>query len=177
MTEAIYHKDDTNRMQLVYQMISSCFEDDYADELTNEPGMTAILEKDSLASQPTLSRFFNRMEEDTLSQLNQIIQLKENAKLREFAEDENQALYRATKFNQVDYAVEYGEFLYQPGTWSHPRRVVFKIEKPYGQMIHLRPFIVSTMEIKPHQIIRFYYGRFCLSIVYETYGQPIQTHK
>ena len=86
-------------MQLVYQMISSCFEDDYADELTNEPGMTAILEKDSLASQPTLTRFFNRMEEDTLSQLNQIIQLKENAKLREFAEDENQALYRATKFN------------------------------------------------------------------------------
>ena len=35
--------------------------------------MTAILEKDALASQPTLSRFFNRMDEDTLSQLNQVI--------------------------------------------------------------------------------------------------------
>jgi hypothetical protein len=217
--------------------------------------MTAILDKDALASQPTLSRFFNRMDGDTLEQLNQItrelrriiysikkpefmlfdidstlldtygnqegegfnfhyqahgyhpllcydgltgnllkaelrdgtmycskeadlfmkslldeftadypdmqlylrgdsgfaspdlyevlesqnckyaIRLKENAKLRELAETENQAQYRATKFNQVDYAVEYGEFTYQAGSWSHPRRVVFKIEKPYGQMV------------------------------------------
>ena len=44
-------------MQVVYQIISSYFEDDCADELTNEPVMTAILEKDALASQPTLSRF------------------------------------------------------------------------------------------------------------------------
>ena len=41
------------------------------------------------------------------------IRLKENPKLRELAEEENQALYRATKYNQVDYAVEYGEFMYQ----------------------------------------------------------------
>ena len=59
-------------MQVIYQVIGSYFEDDCADELTNEPVMTAILEKDALASQPTLSRFFNRMDEDTLSQLNQI---------------------------------------------------------------------------------------------------------
>lgn len=45
-----------------------------------------------------------------------ILDQKENAKLRELAEDENQALYRATKFNQVDYAVEYGEFMYQAGS-------------------------------------------------------------
>ena len=61
------------------------------------------------------------------------IRLKENAKLRELAKDENQTLYHATRFNQVDYAVEYGEFMYQAGSWSHPRRIVFKIEKPYGQ--------------------------------------------
>lgn len=192
-------------MQVIYQIISAYFEDDCADELTNEPVMTAILDKDALASQPTLSRFFYRMDTDTLSQLNQItrelrkviysikkpefmlfdtlldeficdfedvplylrgdsgfaspdlyevledknckyaIRLKENAKLRKLAEDENQALYCATKFNQVDYAVEYGEFMYQAGSWSHPRRVVFKIEKPYGQMIHLYTFIVTTM--------------------------------
>ena len=59
------HKDDTNLMQVIYQIISSYFEDDCADELTNEPVMTAILEKEALASQPTLSRFFNRMDEDT----------------------------------------------------------------------------------------------------------------
>lgn len=87
------------------------------------------------------------------------IRLKENAKLRELAEEEDQALYRATKFNQVDYAVEYGEFMYQAGSWSHPRRVVFKIEKPYGQMIHLYTFIVTTMEMEPYQVLRFYCGR------------------
>lgn len=222
------HKDDANLMQVIYQLISAYFEDDCADKLTNEPVMTAILDKDALASQPTLSRFFNRMDGDTLGQLKQItrelrkviysikesefmlfdidstlldtygnqegesfnyhyqahgyhpllcydgltgdllkaelrdgamycskeadlfmkslldeftddfpdmplylrgdsgfaspdlyealedknckyaIRLKENAKLRELAEDENQVLYRATKFNQVDYAIEYG---------------------------------------------------------------------
>lgn len=127
------HKDDANLMQVIYQIISAYFEDDCADELTNEPVMTAILDKDALASQPTLSRFYNRMDED-----------------------KNQALYRATKFNQVDYAVEYGEFMYQAGSWSHPRRVVFKIEKPYGQMIHLYTFIVTTMEMEPYQVLQFY---------------------
>ncbi len=273
------HKDDANLMQVIYQIISAYFEDDRADELTNEPVMTAVLDKDALASQPTLSRFWGRMDKDTLEQLNQItrelrkiiysikkpefmlfdidstllntygnqegegfnfhyqahgyhpllcydgltgdllkaelrdgtmycskeadgfmqalldefiadypdmplylrgdsgfaspdlyevleskdckyaIRLKENAKLRELAEDENQALYHATRFNQVDYAVEYGEFMYQAGSWSHPRRVVFKIEKPYGQMVHMYTFIVTTMEMEPYQVIQFYCGR------------------
>ena len=273
------HKDSANLMQVIYQIISAYFQDDCADELTNEPVMTAILDKDALASQPTLSRFFNRMDKDTLEQLNKIIRelrkviysikkpefmlfdidttlldtygkqegegfnyhyqahgyhpllcydgltgdllkvelrdgtmycskeadifmkslldefisdfpdmpfyfrgdsgfaspelyevledknctyairLKENAKLRELAEDENQDLYHATKHNQVDYAVVFGEFMYQTGSWSHPRRVVFKIEKPYGQMIHMYTFIVTTFEMEPHKVIRFYCGR------------------
>ena len=66
------HKDDTNLMQVIYQIISAYFEDDCADELTNDPVMTTILDKDVLASQPTLSRFYNRMDADTLSQLSQI---------------------------------------------------------------------------------------------------------
>lgn len=66
------HKDDADLMQVIYQIISAYFEDGCADELTNEPVMTAILDKDALASQPALSRFFNRMDTDTLSQLNQI---------------------------------------------------------------------------------------------------------
>lgn len=60
-------------MQVIYQIISICFEDDCANELTNEPFMTAILEKDAFASQPILSRFFNRIDEDSLGQFNQII--------------------------------------------------------------------------------------------------------
>jgi len=62
-------------MQVIYQIISTYFEDDCADELTNEPVMTAILDKDTLASQPTLSRFFNRMDEDTRAQFNLIIRV------------------------------------------------------------------------------------------------------
>ena len=87
------------------------------------------------------------------------LNMKENAKLRELAGEENRALYRATKFNQVDYAIEYGEFMYQAGSWSHPRRVVFKIEKPYGQMVHMYTFIVTTMEMEPYQVLQFYCGR------------------
>ena len=274
------HKDDENLLQAVYQIFAAYFKDDCADELTNEPVMGVVLEKGALASQPTLSRFFNRMDEITLDQFNQIlrelrkavysikmpefmlfdidttlldayggqegvafnyhyqdkgyhplfafdglagdlmkaelrngaqycskgadafmksllvefqedfpgiplylrgdsgfaspdlyevleekgckyaIHLKENKTLIKLAEEENQALYRATKFNQVDYAVVYGEFLYQAGSWSHPRRVVFKIEKPYGQMVHTYTFIVTTMEgLAPYQVIQFYCGR------------------
>jgi len=87
------------------------------------------------------------------------ITLKGNTKLRELAEMENQALYRATKSNQIDYAVEYGGFMYQAGSWSHPRRVAFKIGKPYGQMIHMYTFIVTTMGLKPYQVIQSYCGR------------------
>ena len=67
-----FHKDDENLMQMVYQIISAYFEDDCADELTLDPVFNAILEKDRLASQPTLSRFFNRMDESTLLQFDDI---------------------------------------------------------------------------------------------------------
>jgi hypothetical protein len=71
-TSVRFHKDDENLMQMVYQIISAYFEDDCADELTLDPVFNAILEKNSLASQPTLSRFFNRMEENTLLQFDDI---------------------------------------------------------------------------------------------------------
>ena len=67
-----FHKDDENLMQMIYQIISAYFEDDCADELTLDPVFNAVLEKNSLASQPTLSRFFNRMDEDTLLQFDDI---------------------------------------------------------------------------------------------------------
>ena len=273
------HKDPVNLMQQVYQINAAYFEDDCADELTDDPVMTAILEKEALASQPTLSRFWNRMDEDTLAQLNEInekmrevvysiklpehmlfdldstllntygnqegegfnyhyqahgyhpllcydgltgdllkaelrdgaqycskdadlfmiplfqeyrtkypsvplylrgdsgfaspnlyeacedndckyaIRLKQNQVLIKYASDADEALYRATRDNQIDYAVEYGEFEYQANTWSHSRRIVFKVEKPYGQMIHLYTFIVTTMEMEPYQIIQYYCGR------------------
>ena len=278
-TECRIHKDPDNLMQIVYQIIAAYFEDDCADELTDDPILTSILDKNKLASQPTLSRFWNRMDADTLTQLDTIqekmreiiysirepehmlfdldstllntygtqegegfnfhyqahgyhpllcydgltgdllkaelrdgtqycskdadqfmiplmqeyrtkypsmplylrgdsgfaspdlynaceendckyaIRLKQNQTLVKYAADVDEALYRATRKNQIDYAVEYGEFEYQAGSWPYPRRVVFKIEKPYGQMVHLYTFIVTTMESEPYQVIRFYCGR------------------
>lgn len=274
-----FHTDPDNLMQVLYQVIAAYFEDDCADELTLDPIFTAILDKTALASQPTLSRFWNRMDDDTLAQFDLIdsrmrdviysikppehmlfdldstllntygsqegegfnyhyqahgyhpllcydgltgdllkvelrdgthycskdadqfmtplmqeyrekypslplylrgdsgfaspdlydaceendckyaIRLKINTALRNYTKDAEAALFRATRHNQIDYAVEYGEFMYQAASWSHPRRVVFKIEKPTNQMVHLSTFIVTTMEMKPHQIIQFYCGR------------------
>jgi len=67
-----YHTDDENLLQVIYQVLSAYFEDDCADELTNDPVFTAILGKPALASQPTLSRFYNRMDGDTLTQFDEI---------------------------------------------------------------------------------------------------------
>lgn len=79
---AIYriHKDNENLWRVVYQILGAYFEDDCADELTNDPVLTAILEKETLASQPTLSRFFNRMDDITLLQFYDIMR-----KFRNFA--------------------------------------------------------------------------------------------
>ena len=274
------HSDSDNLMQVIYQLIAAYFEDDCSDELTSDPVLTAILEKEALASQPTLSRFYNRMDESTLDQLDRIesamrdivysvkrpqhmlfdldstllntygkqegegfnfhyqahgyhpllcydgltgdllkaelregtkycskdadqfmiplmreyrekypsmplylrgdsgfaspslykaceendckyaIRLKQNSSLLDLVEYEDEALYRATRDNMIDYAVVYGEFLYRAGSWDHERRVVFKIEKPYGQMTHLHTFIVTTMkDLEPWQVIQFYCGR------------------
>ncbi len=63
-----YHTDQENLLQMIYMIIAGYFEDDASDELTNDPVFKSVLEKDTLASQPTVSRFFNRMDEDTLNQ-------------------------------------------------------------------------------------------------------------
>ena len=275
-TSVRFHKDDENLMQMIYQIISAYFEDDCADELTIDPVFNAILEKNSLASQPTLSRFFNRMDADTLLQFDDIdksfrdiiysikcpehmlldldstlfgtygnqegegfnfhyqahgyhpllcydgltgdllkaelrdrtlhcsndadkfmeplfqeylergiktylrgdsgfsshklyktcemngcsyaIRLKQNSLLMALASNKDEDLYKATKEDQISYAVTYGEFLYQAGSWDYPRRMVFKIEKPYGQLTHMYTFIVTNMDMEPYQVIQFYYG-------------------
>ena len=64
-----YHTDQKNLLQMIYMIIAGYFEDDTSDELTNDPVFKSVLEKDTLASQPTVSKFFNRMDEDTLNQL------------------------------------------------------------------------------------------------------------
>ena len=68
------HTDSQNLMQALLQIFAGYFRDDCADHLMDEPVMKAILHKDALASQPTMSRFFSRMDADTALQLNEIVQ-------------------------------------------------------------------------------------------------------
>ena len=274
-----YHIDPENLLQMLYQTIAAYFEDDCADELTVDPVFSAILEKEKLASQPTISRFYNRMDETTLKQFDQIsqlmrrivylikppehmlfdldstllntygeqegeafnyhyqahgyhpllcydgitgdllkmelrdgthycsngadefmtpllqefrtrypslplylrgdsgfaapllyetcedwdckyaIRLKVNKNLLALAEDSENDLRKATMYNAIDYAVTYGEFMYQAASWNHPRRVVYKIEKPANQITFMYTFVVTTMESEPYKVIQFYCGR------------------
>ena len=276
-----YHTDKENLLQMIYMIIAGYFEDDSSDELTNDPAFKAVLNKDTLASQPTISRFHNRMDEDSLNRflsINQIlrkkvysiqmpeaiildldstllnaygkqegrafnfhyqsngyhplvcydgltgdlikiqlrdgtqysstgvveflqpildeylkdfpeiklllrgdsgfatpglykqceengtgyvIRLKENAILRDKASYLVDELDEITKNNKVDYAVVYGEFMYQAGPWPYERRVVCKVEKPENQMTYMYTFIVTNMELYPEYLFKFYCKR-CL---------------
>lgn len=71
-----YHTDDENLSQVIYQILAGYFNDNDADELSNDPILKNILNKSSLALQPTLSRFFGRMDNDTLEQFNEITKTK-----------------------------------------------------------------------------------------------------
>ena len=271
-----FHKDDENLWQVIYQILGAYFEDDCADELIRDPVLTAILDKKALASQPTLSRFFNRMDETTLEQfyllmrrfrravyaikkpqllllvldstlldtygqqegegfnfhyhshgyhplvcydgdllrialrngtdysstgveeflqplldeflsdypelplllrgdsgfakpelydqcetngVSYVIRLKENSTLRALASDIDECLTETVRNDMISYAVCYGEFMYQAGSWKYPRRVVCKAEKPMGQLIHMYTFIVTNMDSAPEELIRFYCKR------------------
>ena len=65
-----YHTDRENLLQMIYMIIAGYFEDedDVSDELTNDPVFKAVLDKEALASHPTISRFHNRLDEDSLNQ-------------------------------------------------------------------------------------------------------------
>ena len=273
------HKDHENLLQMLYQITGAYFQDDHADSLRNDPVLNAVIGKNALASQPTLSRFHNRMDAQSLEQLEEIqrifrgrvysvekpehilfdldstllatygtqegeafnyhyqahgyhpllcfdgltgdllkvelrpgtqycskgaaafmlplleeyqrdypktalfargdsgfatdelyslfetngtsyvIRLKENPVLRRLAEALDSELYDLTQEDAVSYAVVYGEFLYKASSWDYPRRVVCKVEKPYGQMLHMHTFVVTNMDSSPEDLIRFYCKR------------------
>ena len=90
------------------------------------------------------------------------IRLKENANLRRLAASKDAELFAKIEHldNAIDYTVVYGEFRYQAGSWEHARRVVFKIEKPAGQFVHLFTFVVTTLQnLIPEQVVQYYCGR------------------
>jgi len=73
------HKNEDIAIQRIYQRIAGYTTDDHADELRYDPTFTNILEKKALASQPTISRFNNRVTVQTLKsyqQINEMLQDK-----------------------------------------------------------------------------------------------------
>jgi len=63
------------------------------------------------------------------------------------------------KDDMTRYIVRYDEFYYQAGKWKYPRRVVVKVEKPFNQLITKHSFIVTNMDLKPEEILRYYRNR------------------
>lgn len=79
------HKDHENLLQILFQIMGAYFQDDHADALRNDPAITAAVGKEALASQPTLSRFYNRLNENSLAQLEEM--LRNNPQNSLFSQD------------------------------------------------------------------------------------------
>lgn len=60
--------------QLIYTTVAGYRSDDDSDSLRYDPVFTAVLDKDSLASQPTISRCMNSLDQEAVSSLNRILQ-------------------------------------------------------------------------------------------------------
>lgn len=63
------HSNEQLLRQKIYQLIAGYHEDDAADQLTRDPVFTQVLDVPALASQPSLSRFFHRFDDQALEQL------------------------------------------------------------------------------------------------------------
>lgn len=66
------HTNDSVIMQKVYQHIAGYHADDHADSLRYDPALTTILEKESLASQPSMSRVNQLFDKPATKQLQQV---------------------------------------------------------------------------------------------------------
>ena len=275
------HSDVENLLQMLYQIFAGYFNDDNADDLTDEHVINECVGKDKLASQPTLSRFFGRMTQETLKQfweimrqlrntvykiegmpnnilldmdstlvnayghqegtkynhhysavgyhplmcydgftgdllrawfregsdyccngaaemmeplleelksdlpgvnlfaradsgfacpelyelfekhnVGYVIRLKENDALLRLVKPLEMELFGMAKYNMIDQAAVYGEFEYQAKSWSHPRRVAVKVEKPAGTFMHKYSFIVTNIVgLTPEYLVKFYCKR------------------
>ena len=124
--------------------------DEYLEDF---PEIKLLLRGDSGFATPSL---YKQCEENGTGY---VIRLKENTILRDKTSYLVDELDEITKNNKVDYAVVYGEFMYQAGPWPYERRVVCKVEKPENQITYMYTFIVTNMESSPEYLIKFYCKR------------------
>lgn len=66
------HFNDDVIIQKIYQHIAGYHADDHADELRHESVLTTILGKEVLASQPTISRLNQKLDKETMKQLQSV---------------------------------------------------------------------------------------------------------
>ena len=69
-----FHSNSDIAIQKIYQNIAGYHTDDNADELISDSAFKAVLGKTKLASQPTISRFNNRLDRDNLHHFQSINQ-------------------------------------------------------------------------------------------------------
>ena len=120
---------------------------------TNYPDMSLVLRGDSGFATPGL---YLQCETNGTSY---VIRLKENNILRNLAHEVSDDIMESTKQNRVDYAVQYGEFMYQAKSWNQPRRVVGKVEKPQYRFDFKYTFIITNMDSSPENLIKLYSKR------------------
>lgn len=78
--DPVHHRDHPNDdvvIQKIYQQVAGYHTDDHADDLCYEPLLTAMLEKERLASQPTISRFNEKatiVTAKSLEKVNEVLQ-------------------------------------------------------------------------------------------------------
>lgn len=66
-----FHSNENLLRQKIYQIIAGYAEDDSADQLMYDPVFTKVIGTGSLASQPSLSRFYTRFDTASIEHLNQ----------------------------------------------------------------------------------------------------------
>lgn len=69
------HSSSSLAIQKIYQCLAGYFNDSCANELINDPLLKAVLEKESLASQATLSRFNNSLTSETITIFEEICRI------------------------------------------------------------------------------------------------------
>ena len=147
------HKDDENGTDYSSTGVVEFMQPLLDEFLTDYPELPLLLRGDSGFAKPEI---YDQCETNGVSY---VIRLKENSTLRALASDIDECLTETTRNDMVSYAVSYGEFLYQAGSWKHPRRVVCKVEKPTDQLIHMYTFIVTNMDSAPEELIKLYCKR------------------
>ncbi|MBA3924077.1 MAG: IS1380 family transposase [Nostocaceae cyanobacterium] len=102
VNDNVIHRDHPNSdvvIQKIYQHVAGYHTDDHADDLQAEPLLTAILAKERLASQPTLSRFHAKSGDKTVKSLEKI------------TEDLQRRVYKTKPANQVIFDVDSSGFI------------------------------------------------------------------